>query len=31
LCTACHNPHSPRFKHLPPRPAPMRPEQTLMR
>jgi hypothetical protein len=29
LCTSCHNPHSPKFKPLAPKPAPMRPEQTL--
>ena len=25
LCVNCHNPHSPRFKPLPPKPAPLRP------
>jgi len=26
LCVHCHNPHEPRFKPLPPKPAPNRPE-----
>jgi hypothetical protein len=29
LCTACHNPHNPRFKSLVPKPVPVRPEETL--
>jgi len=29
LCTFCHNPHSPRFKPLAPKPVPLRPTETL--
>lgn len=29
LCTSCHDPHSPRFKPLAPKPVPFRPEETL--
>lgn len=28
-CTACHNPHNPRFVHLRPEPPPIPPEKTL--
>jgi len=27
LCAHCHNPHQPRFRALPPKPAPQRPER----
>ena len=27
LCVNCHSPHQPRFKPLPPKPAPLRPER----
>lgn len=30
-CTSCHNPHSPRFQALAPKPAPLKPEKTLRR
>lgn len=29
LCTACHNPHSPRFNKMKPKPPPIKPENTL--
>ncbi len=29
LCTYCHNPHSPLFKQLKPKPPPIKPENTL--
>lgn len=31
LCAHCHNPHEPHFQPLEPRPAPVRPEETLGR